>query len=175
MKGQRERAEGKTKRKQGKLETAPRLTPVRISQAAAKGLHDAGMPSSHSMTLFFYASFLGLAIVLWPGSAWLPAPLWQRVYLYGFVWFFATASSALRVFAGLHTAAQVLVGAGFGTVSGAAWLVYGMPVLRQLRDRHDLPYGTELALVVLVVLASALVIERSLQKQVKKKVKKKFS
>jgi len=104
-----------------------------------------GMPSSHAMTLYFFASFLSITSQQvmgggLMGSTAAPAgatggaiagatvmtvfPMlmsasWWRVAASLFI--YVTLCCVYRVQCGLHTGPQVAVGAGLGTVSGAVW------------------------------------------------------
>ena len=63
---------------------------------------DPGMPSSHAMSLFFFAAYLSRAAAVW--SSW---PLPGRAATAAGLLAFAVNSAAWRVSAGLHTRDQV--------------------------------------------------------------------
>lgn len=63
---------------------------------------DPGMPSSHAMSLFFFASYLSSALLFW-----IQWPSAARAACVAGMWAFAVNSAAWRVTAGLHTREQV--------------------------------------------------------------------
>ena len=86
----------------------------KVKRPATSTLHDPGFPSSHAMSLFFFAAYLSLVA---PGVL-PPAPArWAAVALHAA----AAAASLARVRGGLHTHRQVLGGAAFGWVDGRWW------------------------------------------------------
>ena len=95
-------------------------------------LSDPGMPSSHSQSLFFFASYLSTVadeqmLHLTVGAI-APLPLLHAAVptvCFGF----AAALAYLRVRAGLHTVAQVSVGAVLGTIAGSVWAAQLQPAL----------------------------------------------
>ena len=94
-------------------------------------LPDPGMPSSHALSLFFLATFAATDCLqgVWQSPS--PAPATVEAAASTLVWpstivapsllLGAALLSYLRVRNGLHTAAQVAVGAALGLVNGAAW------------------------------------------------------
>jgi len=73
-----------------------------------------GMPSSHAMSLFFFAGFLSIEAVT-NLATWCPVnPLIVVCFLYTY----AVIASAWRVFSELHTLPQVAAGALCGTLTG---------------------------------------------------------
>tara|TARA_B110001452_G_scaffold239129_1_gene219994 strand:+ start:1421 stop:2152 length:732 start_codon:yes stop_codon:yes gene_type:complete len=84
-------------------------------------LADPGMPSSHSQSLFFFASYLSCAA----NDAATPALSMGAVGLLPLGGFLAWQ----RVRAGLHTPAQVLVGGTIGCATGAGWCLWAQPTL----------------------------------------------
>jgi membrane-associated phospholipid phosphatase len=81
---------------------------------------DPGMPSSHAMSLFFFASYLSAAAIVWlPDSVSIVA----RATACMFLGVFAVNSATWRVEAGLHTSAQVLVGSVIGSIDGLLWFM----------------------------------------------------
>lgn len=92
-----------------------------LNEARPSGarLKDPGMPSSHSQSLFFFASYLSCAAA----HATRPALRVGAVALLPLAGFLAWQ----RVRAGLHTPAQVLVGGTIGCATGAGWCVWLQP------------------------------------------------
>jgi len=86
----------------------------RVKRPAGSVLRDPGFPSSHAMSLFFFAAYLSLMVpeVLLPATA-----RWATVALHAA----AAAASLARVRGGLHTYRQVLGGAAFGWIDGRGW------------------------------------------------------
>jgi dolichyldiphosphatase len=64
---------------------------------------DPGMPSSHAMSLFFFASYLSSSLIFW--ATW-PSPGFRAASVAALA-AFAVNSAAWRVTAGLHTREQV--------------------------------------------------------------------
>lgn len=95
-----------------------------IKEARPDGavLEDPGMPSSHAMALFYMSAFLGSALCQKRGIGvlppWWPLDVLPTIALGGL---YVSVASAWRVFSGLHTSAQILVGAGVGGGVGLAW------------------------------------------------------
>mmetsp|Transcript_70992 Transcript_70992/g.160668 ORF Transcript_70992/g.160668 Transcript_70992/m.160668 type:complete len:276 (-) Transcript_70992:80-907(-) len=95
-----------------------------INEARPEGARtaDPGMPSSHSMSLFFLACFCACAALSWqPEPASLLAavhrPRVEAAALIGY----AVVGSSWRIGAGYHTAAQVGVGSALGACTGIGW------------------------------------------------------
>jgi membrane-associated phospholipid phosphatase len=96
-----------------------------IKEARPDGavLEDPGMPSSHAMALFYMTSFITAALCESKGLGGALPPWWPLQYtttIFSVVLYVLTASS-WRVFSGLHTPAQIVVGAGVGSGVGVAW------------------------------------------------------
>lgn len=101
-------------------------------------LADPGMPSSHAQSLFFFAAYLGTALleasdrtfrdVLGEGTADGAIRLARDVSCFA-VWCAALGGSLTRVSSGLHTFAQVGVGGGIGAAAGLLWLRAGQPAV----------------------------------------------
>jgi len=98
-----------------------------------------GMPSTHSATIMFYATYVTLA------CAWLPlhASLPQSPFLRPFValatisWAGVVASS--RILLGYHTAPQVIVGCIHGFTFACVWFwpwTHGLSDLGHIVERH---------------------------------------
>lgn len=87
-----------------------------IAQARPPGarLHDPGMPSNHASALFYFAAFIAVTVVR---TAVTP----PRVCLAVSLPVVAGSASWYRVRSGLHTSAQVVVGAVVGFAFGVAW------------------------------------------------------
>jgi dolichyldiphosphatase len=78
---------------------------------------DPGMPSSHAVSLFFFAALL--SAIEWY-SASLPPPLALPCIL--LLWAYVIAVCWTRVYlTGDHTIVQVVVGAGMGSISALLW------------------------------------------------------
>lgn len=96
-----------------------------IKEARPDGavLEDPGMPSSHAMALFYMTSFITAALCESKGLGGALPPWWPFQYtttIFSVVLYVLTASS-WRVFSGLHTPAQIVVGAGVGSAGGLGW------------------------------------------------------
>ena len=126
------------------------------------------MPSSHAQSLFYFAAYLAL-VVEKPLCARLGMDASSLTHVATFTSCFGTAASLayLRVRAGLHTVAQVSVGACLGTVAGAGWLAIQPTVQAYVSARL---HGIGTAAVVGLLLTGALVVgsaERVLGKWLK--------
>jgi membrane-associated phospholipid phosphatase len=106
---------------------------------------DPGMPSSHATSLLFFA----VSAATGGMRAGLPGGGACAVVL------LACAAAAWRVRAGLHTPAQVVVGALLGTVDALLWGAWAQPHVARLLDGHPRTLG---AVLVLLVVAGARVI-----------------
>jgi dolichyldiphosphatase len=111
-----------------------------IAQARPAGaqLHDPGMPSSHASSLFFFAAYLALASLR---SRTPTAPLLAVLLLA-----VASAAARHRISAGLHTRAQVVVGAALGSAAAVVWHELG----RQRLEAVFAGYGVALAVAGIV-------------------------
>mmetsp|Transcript_14525 Transcript_14525/g.29117 ORF Transcript_14525/g.29117 Transcript_14525/m.29117 type:complete len:194 (-) Transcript_14525:387-968(-) len=132
-------------------------------------LSDPGMPSSHAQSLFFFASFLALAVderaLLSVISAELAPSV--RLVLPPLLFGLAGFLSQLRVRAGLHTVEQVGVGACFGTSIGALWHTAQPRILSAVNPHVD---GRQ-HIAVLVVVGALVVgsVERFIGKMLKRR------
>lgn len=79
---------------------------------------DPGMPSSHAMSLFFFAAYLSMAAALWSPTG---TPMALRAAECVVLLAFAINSASWRVDVGLHTRDQVLVGSMLGFLDGLLW------------------------------------------------------
>ncbi len=94
-----------------------------IKEARPDGavLEDPGMPSSHAMALFYMTAFITAALCQGKGlglPAWWPVDYRAAIALVGV---YVAVASSWRVFSGLHTQAQIGVGALVGSGVGVAW------------------------------------------------------
>jgi len=131
-----------------------------INEARPEGARetDPGMPSSHAQSLFFFATYLSLAALRAPE---LEATTRAAASL-GLLGL-ATAGSVHRVKSGLHTPAQITVGAAVGSADAAVWLIWLQPMLADMLDAASLA-----AIAAIVVVAGALTVgsvERWLRKR----------
>mmetsp|Transcript_9087 Transcript_9087/g.16956 ORF Transcript_9087/g.16956 Transcript_9087/m.16956 type:complete len:278 (+) Transcript_9087:118-951(+) len=87
---------------------------INQSRPSGSPMMDPGMPSSHSLVSFF-------AAVAWTSV--LDADTW----VFGRMVLIASAAmiAALRVLCGYHSLAQVVVGAGIGSILGRGWVSMG--------------------------------------------------
>ena len=94
----------------------------RVKRPEGSVLDDPGFPSSHAMSLFFFAAYLS-AVVVNPPAGLASSSWWTPALLHAA----AAAMSLHRVHSGLHTYRQVLGGAVFGWVDGRWWhrVAYG--------------------------------------------------
>lgn len=79
------------------------------------------MPSSHAMALFYMTAFITKALIEGKGvglPAWWPLDYMATIGV-GVV--YIAVASSWRIYSGLHTKAQIGVGACVGSVVGAAW------------------------------------------------------
>ena len=140
------------------------------SRPDGAGLSDPGMPSSHAQSLFFFATYLSMML----DEPALSSVLRGNAYTFILsrllpVAFFGAAAvlASLRVRAGLHTIAQVGVGACFGSAFGAGWVAAQPRLVRFVGERlHDVSSG---ALVALLIVGALVVgsVERQIAKQLK--------
>ena len=87
---------------------------LRVRRPDGSALSDPGFPSSHAMSLFFFASCLSASARRSPITAitaYAPSALYAA----------AALLSMARVRAGLHTVGQVTGGAAFGAIVGRLW------------------------------------------------------
>mmetsp|Transcript_20541 Transcript_20541/g.68954 ORF Transcript_20541/g.68954 Transcript_20541/m.68954 type:complete len:203 (-) Transcript_20541:107-715(-) len=123
-----------------------------IAQARPTGapLVDPGMPSSHASSLFYFATFIAIALResydkrLLAAAAALPA--------------LAFSASWYRVRSGLHTAAQVVVGALVGAAFAIAW--WRMPLEDSIPQIRGRGFALGLAAFVLVGMVGYDPLER---------------
>ncbi len=81
---------------------------------------DPGMPSSHAMSLFFFASYLSAASLVWMPEN---VSVFVRLAACSFLAVFAVNSATWRVEAGFHTSEQVFVGSVVGSIDGLLWFL----------------------------------------------------
>ena len=91
-------------------------------------LADPGMPSSHAQSLFYFSAYLSLAA----SDMEQPTVLLPALGAFGA----AAALAQLRVRAGLHTQAQVVVGATFGACFGFGWRQVAQPTVVEWVQLH---------------------------------------
>lgn len=98
---------------------------INSSRPTGAPLEDPGMPSSHAQSLFFFAAFLASGAQIWsmPIEFANGTPLASVFRAVASVAIVALAAvlTLLRVRAGLHTMAQIGVGAVIGAANGALW------------------------------------------------------
>ncbi|KAJ7109360.1 hypothetical protein C8R44DRAFT_884405 [Mycena epipterygia] len=82
-----------------------------------------GMPSTHSATIAYYATFVGLACVYLPLHPSLPAGAMARVLVPIVVLPWATLIALSRLWLGYHTWPQVAVGCAYGVVFAGVWFL----------------------------------------------------
>lgn len=140
---------------------------INASRPVGAQLSDPGMPSSHALSLFFFAGYLASGALVWPTLPVEGDPL--RWTLASALVLTAGALTYLRVQAGLHTISQCAVGACIGFINGTA-AFYASPALEQrLSAFAD---GDSSGLLVALVLAGALIVgsvERVLAARLKRK------
>ena len=105
---------------------------INASRPAGARLADPGMPSSHALSLFFFTGFLANGAFVWPlpefehdryrkkGRSAEEELLLRLILSLGIGWI-ASKLAQLRIEAGLHTIAQVAVGAVIGFVNGTVY------------------------------------------------------
>ena len=129
--------------------------------------------SSHAQSLFFFAGYLSLGMLLWPDLPGLPngaadgASALRGVAAFAIV-VFAACLTLLRVRAGLHTLAQVSVGACIGSTNGVA-MFFVSPTLEQRLATLVQDNGTAPLLAGLIVVGALLVfsVERMMASRLK--------
>jgi dolichyldiphosphatase len=132
-------------------------------------LTDPGMPSSHAQSLFYFASYLSL------GAQHINATAQLRFIAPLCCFGLAGSLAFLRIRAGLHTALQVVVGACFGTASGAAWLSCQPSIVDWIRvQMRSSPVSERASVILLLVTAAVLVgsLERTVAAKLKAKLKR---
>ena len=127
-----------------------------INKSRPKGaqLSDPGMPSSHAQSLFFFAGYLSLAALqspMLPTAAlrWLAASAIAGL---------AAALTLLRVRDGLHTVAQVSVGACIGAVNGSVFFRLSPTVEQRLAAIVSGSGAAPSSLFVGLIVAGALLV-----------------
>jgi len=158
-----------------------------------------GMPSSHAMSLAFFASYLSLTamqLVLTPPSSSTSHPMldslrsmlpssfhreWDkdlswRVSLVAVLYGLVLLECANRVRRRLHSSAQILVGLLLGSLNGFIHHRYGMAWIReQFKHTSTLAERSvqfKIALTIALTLVSALTLERHTQRFAKRLLKK---
>ncbi|KAM7264427.1 hypothetical protein ACFE04_002110 [Oxalis oulophora] len=91
---------------------------------------DPGMPSSHAQSIFYICVFLILSIVEWLRINGV------SLILSGLVLAFAAYLSWLRIFQGLHSTIQVVVGAAVGTTFSILWYWLWKGIVQQEFDSY---------------------------------------
>jgi len=158
-----------------------------INESRPEGarLADPGMPSSHSQSLFFFATYLSAAaaqaetLTLPALHATVPpavlpsivfissSSLALKAAIAAGLFALASGAAAYRVAVGLHTPAQIGAGAAIGSATGLSWLLYAQPAFMHMLLRYDMgPVAIALAAVGLVTVAS---IERIFGAALKKR------
>lgn len=77
---------------------------------------DPGMPSSHAQSLGYLSLYAALGLISWQGLDFLIGTAAAMIILC------AACLAWLRISQGLHTPAQVIVGAGFGCTMACLWI-----------------------------------------------------
>ncbi|KAJ6596877.1 hypothetical protein DFH09DRAFT_1132998 [Mycena vulgaris] len=80
-----------------------------------------GMPSTHSATIAYYATFVPLASIYLPLHPSVPAGAMARVLVPAIVLPWAALIALSRVWLGHHTWPQVAVGCAYGVVFASVW------------------------------------------------------
>ncbi|KAF9069647.1 hypothetical protein BDP27DRAFT_1222057, partial [Rhodocollybia butyracea] len=80
-----------------------------------------GMPSTHSASIAFYATFIPLACIYLPIHNTLPQSWFIRVIPPLIVWPWATLIALSRILLGHHTVPQVAVGWAYGVTFAFFW------------------------------------------------------
>lgn len=101
-------------------------------------LHNASMPSGHTLTAFAVAS--GIYFALPP----------ERRWHHGWLFVLAASVGLSRIAVGAHWPGDVAVGAGLGLLSG----MLGQWLLMRLKPQHFLPTAWGLRLVAVLVLTA---------------------
>ena len=157
---------------------------INAARPAGAQLSDPGMPSSHAMSLFFFAAFLSNGALEWHVSDTLYISskmlslvndhlrLLQRTAAVGVV-ALAAVLAVLRVRAGLHTVAQISVGSAIGACNGAVWYHYGAAWMEQFLEARLVGLsGTSTKAIagamILVGALTVLSVERSLAEALKR-------
>jgi dolichyldiphosphatase len=143
---------------------------INASRPHGARLSDPGMPSSHAQSLFFFAAFLAMTVQHcdWPFNC---APQLLQLIRYGTasgILVLATILTLLRVRGGLHTVAQVSVGAAIGSLCGTCWYLQQPELQASLSAR--LGREPEPAVLVTLLVVGALVVgsvERTLAQRLK--------
>ena len=143
---------------------------INASRPQGAQLSDPGMPSSHAQSLFFFAGYLGTGAMLWPSLQLEPA---VRLAAAGATVALASTLTLLRVHAGLHTLAQVAVGACIGAVNGTLMLL-ASPAVEERLSAFVSHVGTKTSsgLAAGLLVAGVLVVgsvERVVAARLKKK------
>ena len=158
---------------------------INAARPVGAQLSDPGMPSSHAMSLFFFAAFLSSGALEWRAT--LNASILSDSAL-SFVnnrldmlrWIaaasvvaLAAALAILRVRAGLHTVAQVSVGSAIGACNGAFWYRYGAGSMEQYLEARLVGLsGTSTKAIAGAMLSvgalTVLSVERTLAEQLKR-------
>ena len=131
--------------------------------------------SSHAQSLFFFAGYLALGMLLWPNLPGVSdaaadggASALRGVAAFTIV-VFAACLTLLRVRAGLHTLAQVSVGACLGATNGIA-MFFTSPTLERRLATLVRENGTAPLIAGLIVVGALLVfsVERMMASRLKK-------
>jgi membrane-associated phospholipid phosphatase len=125
-------------------------------------LADPGMPSSHAMSLYFLSCYLCAAIAAWT-PAWAP---WQQAAAMLALLGFATSSAVWRVTSGLHTSAQIAVGALLGGTNGVLWFRFTAARMDALSALDAaMAANTSIPAILCAVLISGALIVGSIERK----------
>ena len=140
---------------------------INASRPPGAQLADPGMPSSHAQSLFFFASYLGVGTHYWPVADPHDGRL-PRAMAATLILTVAALLTLLRVRAGLHTMAQITVGAAIGGTNGACFYYLSPTFERALVRATPESYGTAFT-VALLVLGALVVgsVERTVASRLK--------
>lgn len=180
--------------------SAPLLAALPHPQPSEKHLGH-GMPSSHAMSLFYFATYLTLAaystggaVITSAGSPVQPHPFvqllqtylptwiqhswthgWLRPLLVGVLYTLVSLECWTRIRRRLHSWQQIAVGAFLGSAVAAVHFIRVMPLVRELSK--DVPPLAErsaefkLVLVAFFAVIGALTLERNTQRVAKRVVR----
>jgi membrane-associated phospholipid phosphatase len=158
-------------------DTTTKLETTTGTNAKKKKKLGPGMPSSHAMSLFYFAVYLSLQQRF---GGWLSSGssssssspnhsnsiiiiIVVRVMLLTA----ATLATYSRVRRRLHTAAQCVVGAALGSCSAAAMHWCAMPRIRRWHANREPPLWQSLSITLFSCAVAAIVLERSLRQRAK--------
>ena len=145
---------------------------INASRPTGAQLEDPGMPSSHAQSLFFFAAFLASGAQIWSMPSSFELSPMQTVQLRAAASLAIVALAAmltlLRVRAGLHTMAQISVGAVIGAANGASWFRTSPALLEWVASRQ---LGGNAPVALLLVVGALVVgsVERTIARVLKAK------